>query len=816
MTEKLAEELFIEDGEYNAPALRGAMENWLDRDWGLPGGKESRICGDDVDSIHGHAFKNFENWLNRRVDDDWFKGVKKEYGCDEPRVIFYEYMNSNEEFRGSIMSHVEGTDEWYERLGKDADWDGGDVERSEGSSGGDEQASFGESEFPQLHEIGVVTDTGAFKPSKLRGLVIAFSKDIDVIKGEERHLQIEWVQREFLHWSHDKFEDEWLRVAARDASSQHIFDAVKYTYNNKDDVSRLFHEKYEGGYDLDTGKDTTDDALEAFLSAEVDGYNEPDDEEETKRRKSRWEEFEERSDESKAVGSGSGEGSTSANPDNGSDSDGGDDDTEGDGVDGSDKWDQFEKKSEELEVPERDNEEEEDDSKQVRRDNGSSTGNDSNRSSDGSRDNDGVNSGTLGSFAEEHGTTDTVQSTARARKSKKSSSSSTSGLSRSVSHNGQPSDLKQPQVDRLDELERNNIYRGNVYEWASKLPSNSVDTMVTSPPYYALRDYDVEDAVAVAGDFTCLHDFEDHKCKHCGAWMGQLGREDNPAQFIDHIVDLMNRLKDVLKPTGSLWLNIGDTYSGKEIEGRVGASKKSRIMVPERVYTRLVEEGWRLRNYVIWVKKIWMPDDDLRGNGKPFASGSRLADQWEPMANFTPEADHYSDVDSNRLRPPSFDGDLGKAAQDSKFREDEDTRRGKTYNSLGTNPSDVWLINGDGRNVDHRAVFPEELPKRCIQVSTPDRVCENCGVPYEKEVHVEEDTVLSPGGDYATYEKQCQCDAGHEPGVVMDPFLGSGTTAIAAANSGFDWVGVELSDKYAEIARSEIPEGRQEGLDQWT
>jgi len=228
-----------------------------------------------------------------------------------------------------------------------------------------------------------------------------------------------------------------------------------------------------------------------------------------------------------------------------------------------------------------------------------------------------------------------------------------------------------------------------------------------------------------------------------------------------------------------------------------------------------VQTGWHLRDYVIWVKKVWMPDDDLRGNGKPFASSSRLADQWEPMVRFSPTPDPYSDVDSNRLLPPSFDGDLGSEGIEGKFRKGEDTQRGKTYNELGTNPPDVWLINSDGYDGDHRAVFPEELPKRCISITTPDKLCGECGRPYDKEVHVEDGNVLSPGGDYATYEPRCHCDADDKPGVAFDPFLGSGTTAVAAANNGYDWAGVELSDKYAELARKRIPDGRQVGLDQW-
>lgn len=771
MGEKKAEDLFIEDGEYNAPALRGAFEKWVGRGRSHENGTEFSITVQEGNSTKAVCFKSFDNWVNRQVDDDWFKDVKEEYGMGEPREIFYSYWESNDEFREKALSHVEGTDEWYERRGEDpayhnGDGDGDDTESNEG-----DQSSLGEGQFPQLHDVGVVDDNANVNKAKMRGLVLAFTDEVEEIRGGDREFDIIWAMRAYLYWGMDKFGDEWLKLAIKDVNNNDIYDAVEWAYENHDEASSRMEKKFRGNFDIELGNPDTGDALEHLLDAEVPGWNGENEEEGCESNASKWEEFEQKSKEKDDDGRR-------------------DEDTEksGDGHTG---------------------------------DTDDDTGDDDSSS----------NPESIGDWAKKEGSTDSIYTPSRTRGGSGSKSSGLAQRSKSSSSGrnetttidagvecedfGRPHEIQWPEVGQISEFERNRIYQGNTFEWAMKLPNNSVDTMVTSPPYYSLRDYDIEDAFPISGDFTCDHKWEDEFCTECGAFLGQLGHEPDPATFVEHIVDLMARYKKVLKPTGSLWLNIGDTYAGEDFDGRVKAKEKSRMMIPDRIYRRMVQTGWHLRDYVIWAKKVWMPDDDLKGNGKPFAGNSRIANQWEPMVRFTPEPDHYSDVDSNRLKPPSFSGDLGSKGIEGKFREGEDTQRGKTYNELGTNPPDVWLINSDGYDGDHRAVFPEELPKRCINLTTPDRVCEMCGTPYEKEVHVEDGNKLSAGGDYATYYQQCHCDSGHEPGVAFDPFLGSGTTGVAASNNGFDWAGVELSEKYAELARERIPTGRQVGLSQY-
>ena len=781
MASKSIKDVLVEDGEVHPPKVRGAVQKWIEvrEDFNY---KEDRgtIPVDLEHGVASAAFRDFRNFLDCKLDESWHSEISGTDLGGDIKQEFFSYWSDNDELidrfkeiaywthEGSILVNIKAADERggiHEMIDKhgmgeiatEAGGGDGHIDEGSGSDSGeggqmeDGQSSFGESRFPELYDVGVVDDEGNCIESKLRGLVMAFADDVDEIRGSDREFSVEWAQKAFLYWGVDRFGDEWYQFVQQVNSWDGVYDSVDWVCSNRDDVENKLRKKYVGNCDMSAGNQGTDDVSEAFLDAEVPGW----DEEEEKR----------------------------------------------DGGSTESKWDKFEEESKKKDNDYTEN-----------RENGGPVSDDGSNSDDGDNPSDDKdNPQDLQDWSESHGTVDEVHKPSRTRAG---GNENRADLPECEDY-GRPYEIEWPNIGIIDEFERNRIYEGNTFEWSMKLPKNSVDTIVTSPPYYALRDYDIDDAFPISGDFTCDHDWENNFCTKCGSFLGQLGHEPDPAMFIEHIVDLMERYKRVLKPTGSLWLNIGDTYAGEDIDGRVKAGEKSRMMIPERIYRRMVQTGWHLRDYVIWVKKIWMPDDDLHGNGKPFSGSSRLADQWEPMVRFTPKSDHYSDVDSNRLQPPSFSGDLGTEGIEGKFREGEDTQRGKTYNELGTNPPDVWLINSDGYDGDHRAVFPEQLPQRCINLSTPDRVCGKCGIPYEKEVHVEDGNTLSAGGDYATYEQKCHCDADHKPGVAFDPFLGSGTTAVAAANNGFDWAGTELSDKYIELARQRIPKGRQVGIDQW-
>ncbi|TDA25013.1 MAG: hypothetical protein DSO01_08605, partial [Archaeoglobi archaeon] len=174
----------------------------------------------------------------------------------------------------------------------------------------------------------------------------------------------------------------------------------------------------------------------------------------------------------------------------------------------------------------------------------------------------------------------------------------------------------------------NKIHCGDAYKLLKQMPSESVDCVITSPPYYGLRDYGDETITIYGGDPNCEHEWSEKRmtlvhenrnflrgtqeevhgkrgttyirmfddrtcgfCVKCGAWKGQLGLEPDWRMYVEHLVELFREVKRVLKKSGSLWLNIGDTYSDKNLLG-----------IPWRVAFALVDDGWILRNAVIWYK----------------------------------------------------------------------------------------------------------------------------------------------------------------------------------------------------------------------
>ena len=195
--------------------------------------------------------------------------------------------------------------------------------------------------------------------------------------------------------------------------------------------------------------------------------------------------------------------------------------------------------------------------------------------------------------------------------------------------------------------------------------------MVTSPPYFLLRNYGVD---------------------------GQIGLEASVHGWVDHLVAVLTEVARVLKPTGSVWLNLGDTYARNL---RHGAMPKSLVLAPERLAVALVTSGWRVRNKVVWAKP----------NPMPASVKDRLSSTWEPMLLLTREARYFFDLDAIRvparsqLNGPSVVGKHTKYAT----RPNERPRwsgplagnnsgleamkaRGNASHPLGKNPGDVWTI----------------------------------------------------------------------------------------------------------------------------
>ncbi len=324
-------------------------------------------------------------------------------------------------------------------------------------------------------------------------------------------------------------------------------------------------------------------------------------------------------------------------------------------------------------------------------------------------------------------------------------------------------------------LPRNEILVGDALDRVRQLPDASVDCVVTSPPYFRLRNYDHHD---------------------------QLGLEAHVDEWVAGLRELLVEVRRVLVPTGTIWLNLGDSYSTKPAEG---AGRKSLLLGPERLALRLVEDGWLIRNKIVWAKT----------NTIPTSVADRLSTKHEFIYVLARSPAYFFDLDSIRephvsrppkrktpTRPasrkpdrpawlgPNSDGDRGLAALHA---------AGLLGHPLGKNPGDVWRLAVSGYRGPHFATFPISLAQRMIQAGCPERRCSQCRTAYRRPVRR-----LGAVATRLALRAMCDCDAASDPGMVLDPFIGSGTTAIAAETLGRDWLGIELNPDYVELATGRI------------
>lgn len=328
------------------------------------------------------------------------------------------------------------------------------------------------------------------------------------------------------------------------------------------------------------------------------------------------------------------------------------------------------------------------------------------------------------------------------------------------------------------------IYEGD----ASRLPfipEHSVDLVITSPPYWRKRDYGVD---------------------------GQIGQEQTSEEYVAAIITAMAEWRRVLRPSGSVFLNIGDTYWQKSLQG-----------IPSLIEASARKAGWMIRNRIIWVKKGGMPDPVK----------DRLASRHEYVLHFAVDKYYYDLFGYAEIYSP------GKK---------------------GANPGDVWEITPERNLGKHLAPFPSEIVERAITLACPHSVCVKCGKPRKRIVkrtseldisrpqakraleiareknltqeHIAaiQATGISDAGKakriqsgadknaervkklaleakkmlggyfreftFAKKEScgwtECGCNAGFQPGVVLDPFMGTGTTLDIASRMGRSAIGVDL------------------------
>ncbi|WP_421874697.1 DNA-methyltransferase [Mycolicibacterium wolinskyi] len=326
-------------------------------------------------------------------------------------------------------------------------------------------------------------------------------------------------------------------------------------------------------------------------------------------------------------------------------------------------------------------------------------------------------------------------------------------------------------MSRPSALPRNRIIVGDALTKLSRLPAASADCVITSPPYFRLRDY--------AAD-------------------GQLGLEAHVDQWVEQLGVISAQVARILVPTGTYWLNVGDTYA---THPREGAGRKSLLMAPERLALRLQRDGWIIRNKIVWAKP----------NPMPTSVPDRLNCTYEVIYVLARQPQYFFDLEAVRVphrTGPAKSSRIVAHRNDSWRGPNADTATGlaavkasgQVGHPLGKNPGDVWTIAPGGYRSTHHAIYPVALAERMIAAGCPEARCVYCRLPWKRRVirqlgRTATRTALAP---------TCTCPKAAELGVVLDPFMGSGTTAVAAERLGRDWIGIELNPDFATAARERI------------
>lgn len=290
---------------------------------------------------------------------------------------------------------------------------------------------------------------------------------------------------------------------------------------------------------------------------------------------------------------------------------------------------------------------------------------------------------------------------------------------------------------------------GDAIEQLRTIPDKSVNTCVTSPPYYGLRDYGVE---------------------------SQIGLEETPEEYIEKLVEVFREVKRVLCDDGILWVNIGDSYSGsgKGPKGKIsrdcqdmdkigkggnipmGTKPKDLMGIPWMLAFAMRNDGWYLRQDIIWAKNNPMPE----------SVKDRCTRSHEYIFMLTKSKKYWFDHEAMQEDAVSQSG-AGAKFGGYKYGDSEDPKyqcySGNKYKPNGKrNKRDVWNCSVAITKDAHFAVFPKELIEPCILAGCP------------------------------------------EDGWVLDPFSGSGTSGIVAVNNDRNFIGIELNPEYIDITERRV------------
>lgn len=380
------------------------------------------------------------------------------------------------------------------------------------------------------------------------------------------------------------------------------------------------------------------------------------------------------------------------------------------------------------------------------------------------------------------------------------------------------------------------ILTGDCLEVLRGMPSESVHCCVTSPPYYGLRDYGVA---------------------------GQIGLEESPDAFVARLVEVFREVRRVLRDDGTLWLNLGDSYSSggrtsqtvqtvrrgqvvdnmrkrptsRDVDGDAASGKqeylngtamrppvvdglggKQLLGIPWRVAFALQADGWYLRQEIIWHKPSPMPESVT----------DRCTKAHEQIFLLAKSQRYFYDAKAVREKQ----GEVTRTA--ATFRNGGDYTNGNSYHNsrkkkkdshgdgakgTGRNRRSVWTVASQPYAAAHFATYPPKLIEPCIMAGTSEEgCCPQCLAPYQRitertQINRERpNQYVKRTGDVAGIESRtvgweatCQCNAGEPiPCTVLDPFNGSGTTGQVALNLGRDYVGIELNPEYVELTKKRL------------
>jgi len=371
------------------------------------------------------------------------------------------------------------------------------------------------------------------------------------------------------------------------------------------------------------------------------------------------------------------------------------------------------------------------------------------------------------------------------------------------------------------------------------LGDGSIHCVVTSPPYWGLRDYGVE---------------------------GQIGLEPTMDEYIEKMVEVFREVRRVLRDDGTCWVNLGDAYAqsggtmassehdeakrrakekgyqghgGREgrtsrAGGTAGAGLKPKDLcgIPWRVAFALQADGWYLRSDIVWTKPNPMPESVT---DRPTKSHEYLF-LLTKLPRYWYDAEAIREITGNEASIAQYEKGDGHRKPSGTLAQGVNAGFGAKRDSFthpaGRNKRDVWVIPTQPYPEAHFATYPEALVKPCILAGCPHKVCEVCGAGWVRVVEKEGGTIghswtdhkndigagmsqvkvlLQKVGSDGSYTRwtvgwrpTCTHDAETVPGTVLDPFLGSGTTAKVARDTGRRWVGIELSSEYAELAYRRI------------